>query len=177
MSENNVCDNYETEVDKLYSEIERLNSPENLKKANRKKTVSAMLNVFYAVVIILLLSVLVVIQVAKEKGEAPAVFGCQLFYIQTGSMDPTYPVGSVIFAKSVKDTASLSAGEYGVKDGDVVVFNDLSGRKITHRIESVITLENGEIAYRTRGDSVKNTTDSEILTQDRIIAVVVMRVV
>lgn len=172
---NTAQTNWDEEVDKLYAEIDRLSSKESKSKTAINSSAKVALNIMYAVIVFVLLAVLLVVQVAKTNDEVPSAFGLTLFYVQTGSMEPTFEVGSVVLAKSVKNTAILSAGKTGVKDGDIVAFYDTEGKKITHRIESVVTLEDGTIAYKTRGDSKYNSTDDEILTQDRIIAVVVCK--
>ncbi len=168
---------YDKQINDIYNEIERLKQPSNIKKASRLRAFKIILNSLYSLIILLLLSMLILIQVTKELGEVPSLFSYQLFYIQTGSMEPTFPVGSVVLSKQIKDDQILSSGEEGIKDGDIVTFYDLNGQRITHRIESVITLENGDIAYLTRGDNINNTTDSEILTKDRIIGKVIMKIV
>ena len=72
------------------------------------------------------------------------LFGLELFVVLSGSMEPDYPTGSLIYVKEA-DTA-------GLKVNDVITFR-LDGDTIaTHRIIEV-TEVNGETAFRTKGDA------------------------
>lgn len=102
---------------------------------------------------------------AKARGETPALFGLyQLYSVETGSMEPTLTVGSVIICKKAKYPGRLEAGE-------VVTFHTLSGAVVTHRIIEVTADENGNTAYRTKGDNPINSPDRELLSPDRVIGV------
>ena len=70
--------------------------------------------------------------------------GLEVFVVLSGSMEPAYQTGSVIYVKEV-DTEELQAGE-------VITFY-LSGDTIaTHRITQIVEGD-GEIAFRTKGDA------------------------
>lgn len=72
------------------------------------------------------------------------LFGLQVYKVLSGSMEPEYPTGSLIYVKEV-DTAEL-------KVDDVVTFK-LTGTTIaTHRIIEIIPDENG-LRFRTQGDA------------------------
>lgn len=72
------------------------------------------------------------------------IFGLKGFTVLSGSMEPTYHTGSVIYVKSA-DADSL-------KEGDVITFC-LSGKTVaTHRIIEVVE-EDGNVQYRTKGDA------------------------
>lgn len=72
------------------------------------------------------------------------LFGIEIFTVLSGSMEPEYHTGSVIYVKPT-DAADLA-------EGDVITFRIGSGTVATHRIIEVVE-ENGEIAYRTKGDA------------------------
>jgi signal peptidase I len=82
----------------------------------------------------------------------PELFGWQLYAVETGSMEPAIPVGSVVAVRPVR------ADELHV--GDVITFSDRTQPdiRVTHRI---VALErNGDQqAATTKGDA-NNTTDS-----------------
>jgi signal peptidase len=71
--------------------------------------------------------------------------GYQPEVVYTGSMRPTFPVGSLVFARSVPSAA--------VRVGDVISFVDPLGssKVITHRVVARVR-RNGGFAYRTKGD-------------------------
>lgn len=57
----------------------------------------------------------------------PTVLGIQALTVTSGSMEPTIPVGSVVYAKPV-------AFE-DIREGDIITFHlEKSGTKVTHRV-------------------------------------------
>lgn len=87
------------------------------------------------------------------------LFGLQGFAVLSGSMEPTYHTGSVIYVKTV-DASSL-------EEGTVITYR-LSGSTIaTHRIIEVVE-ENGTRLYRTKGDA-NEFADGSLVDPARII--------
>ncbi len=86
------------------------------------------------------------------------LFGLKGFVVLSGSMEPTYHTGSVIYVKSV-DVNSLEVGQ-------PVTFH-LSGKTVaTHRIIEVVK-ENGNVRYRTKGDA--NETADGLIDAEKVI--------
>lgn len=77
--------------------------------------------------------------------ELPMLFGYKPLVVLSGSMEPSYKVGSVLYYKSVE--------EKNLKVGDVITFELDDGTFVTHRINRIV---NGE--YETKGDA-NNTPD------------------
>lgn len=90
------------------------------------------------------------------------LFGVQVFTVLSGSMEPKYPVGSVIYVKDV-DLESLWVG-------DVVTFEVDRDLIVTHRIVSVEPANDDPqtVCFRTKGDA-NDTIDAGLLSMDRII--------
>jgi signal peptidase len=87
------------------------------------------------------------------------LLGWQLQSVQSGSMDPTYPVGSLLVVAAI-DPAT-------VQPGSPIVFRDPSdgSRLVTHR---VIAIARGEsLAFITKGDA-NATADLIPVTADRV---------
>ena len=116
----------------------------------------------FLVLVLLLLAALVSIQMQRRRGEIPQIMGIQIYKVETGSMTPTLPVGSVFIARKVKSKETFSSG-------DIVTFRTLSGAIVTHRIIEVTTLDD-QLAYRTKGDNPISSPDQELLTPDRIVS-------
>ncbi|MEL7657101.1 MAG: signal peptidase I [Bacillota bacterium] len=129
------------------------------------KVVSGIL--FGAVVIVLLFS-LVSINMAKNRGEIPNIFGYYLFVIESGSMEPTLKVGTVIISRRPGEPDRL-------EESDIITFRTRSGAIVTHRIIEVIEEGEGNIRYLTKGDNPNNATDQEALTPERVIGVFLAR--
>ena len=84
---------------------------------------------------------------------APMVFRCQPIVVLSGSMLPTYQVGSIIYYKPV-DKSEIAAG-------DVITYK-LNNTLVTHRVQRVV---NGE--YVTKGDN-NNVEDSRAVKYEDV---------
>lgn len=73
--------------------------------------------------------------------------GVQPYYIMSGSMTPTYEVGSLIYVKTVDP--------YALESGDVITFMLNEDTVATHRIVEVIPDEEDStvVRFRTKGDA------------------------
>lgn len=80
----------------------------------------------------------------------PYVFGYQPLAVLSGSMQRSYPVGSIIF---VKKTAPEE-----IKVGDAITFQLSSGMAATHRVVSIDSLKR---QFVTKGDE-NNTEDGPV---------------
>ena len=75
------------------------------------------------------------------------LFGLQVYTVLSGSMEPAYPVGALLYDKKV-DPAQLSPG-------DVITFMLDEDTIVTHRIVEVVPDEEDHsvIRFRTKGDA------------------------
>lgn len=123
----------------------------------------------FVLVLAVLVTVLISTLLTKKSGRTPSVMGYHLFRIETGSMDPTLPAGSVILSKKPRDAAAL-------KEGDIVTFRTSSGTLVTHRIFRVLKDEKGQSSYMTKGDNPVNDPDSELLYPEGVLAVFLLKI-
>lgn len=123
--------------------------------------------VLFILLVTFLCTILVSVLIAKNSGNSPNVFGYQIYVVKTGSMLPTFPIGTAIITKIPKDPEKLNVGT-------IVTFVD-DGVVVTHRIIEV-KMENGEVFYRTKGDHPDNTPDLNLLTPDRVKGIFVMKI-
>lgn len=95
-------------------------------------------------------------------------FGLRAFHVETGSMTPTLPIGSMVL---VREQASYQSG-------DIITFR-LEGRRdavVTHRIVAPAgDPDINKIAYRTKGDANEDP-DPESIPLDRVIGKVIFSV-
>lgn len=82
--------------------------------------------------------------------------GVQSFVVLTGSMQPTIPVGSIVYTK--KDTWYPVGSIIAFKSGDLT---------ITHRVVKAVNRDN-VLYYTTRGDA-NNTNDSKEVTNSDVL--------
>ena len=101
-----------------------------------KKIWNAVTTVLVAIVVILALLLVGV-----------RLIGMQVFTVLSGSMEPAYHTGSLIYVKDVDYTQ--------LKEGDVITFMLDEDTVATHRIVGVVPDENDPtvIRYRTKGDA------------------------
>lgn len=78
------------------------------------------------------------------------LFGYEVLVVQSGSMEPNYHVGALVYVKPV-DAAELETG-------DVITFELGGGVRGTHRIIEVLE-DNGSLSFRTKGD---NNDDADV---------------
>ncbi len=73
------------------------------------------------------------------------LIGVELYIVLSGSMEPTYPTGSVLYVKEVRPPTLVA--------GDVITFRLAEDTIATHRIVEVTADEGGALAFRTKGDA------------------------
>lgn len=126
-----------------------------LKALDVKKILSVTLNVIvWAFVIFSLLITVMVFAAQNSDDGVPAIFGKSLITIETGSMDPTYKVGDLVFMTKLTDEQKQT----GLNVGDIITFRtsiDINGDGEigdinTHRIHAH---EEGTLTYITKGDN------------------------
>lgn len=90
------------------------------------------------------------------------LFGIHPYTVLSGSMEPTYHVGSLIYVKTV-DPLELA-------ENDPVTYRLRSGTVVTHRIVEVIPDEEDPnvVRFRTQGDANDNP-DGELLHCNNVI--------
>lgn len=85
----------------------------------------------------------------------PYLFKYKPLVVLTGSMDPTFKVGSIIYYKNVL--------ENDIKKGDIITFKYDDSTFISHRVNQI---SNG--VYETKGDA-NNTADTRRITYKNIV--------
>ena len=93
------------------------------------------------------------------------IFGIKPYTVLSGSMEPNYHAGSVIYVKTV------NASELNV--GDPITF-DLNGLTVTHRIIEREEDEHG-LRFYTQGDA-NNMPDGGFVTPDEVIGIPVLHI-
>ncbi|MFC0316353.1 signal peptidase I [Gordonia phosphorivorans] len=91
----------------------------------------------------------------------PRLTGSTAYTVLTGSMEPTYPPGTLIVVKP-------TAGDQ-LEAGDVITFQPESGNPsvTTHRIVSIVYDASGVRRFITKGDA-NNTADAVQLVEEQI---------
>lgn len=106
---------------------------------------------------------------ARFSGEAPKIFGYQVFRVYTGSMAPTLEIGDVIIVKET-DFSEIKKGDIITYKGDE---GDLNNKFITHKVIETPKLSDGEYIFTTRGVAPDVTTTDPPVNQDQVMGVYV----
>ena len=105
--------------------------------------------------ILIMNCVLIVKGLVNEK-EVPGLFGRTPLIVLTDSMYPEIKSGDIIICKDISPE--------DVKVGDVISFFDPADKNgvavITHRVIEIITDDDGELCFRTKGDN--NNKDDDL---------------
>lgn len=90
------------------------------------------------------------------------IFGVQVYGVLTGSMEPTYPTGSLIYVKAVD--------AHDLRVNDVITFSISPNVIATHRIVEIVPDEKYPtiLRYRTKGDANRDV-DASLVSANSII--------
>ena len=131
---------------------ENTKKPAEKKRKTWKKVVGGILTAIFAVILVLCVVLVVQSKVAKK----PFLFGRAIYFVMTGSMEPTIMTGDVIIVERVDSPDEL-------KKGDIITYHgkegSFAGKIVTHRIVSE-GVEDGKIT--TCGDANHGAKDPQI---------------
>ena len=106
---------------------------------------------------IIILNLVIIANTYLHPERIPGVFGVRPVIVLSGSMEPEFMSGDLIFIQNA-DNGQL-------KEGDVICYLE-DGAAVTHRIVG-ITEENGVVRYTTRGDA-NNSDDQKQVEQEQV---------
>ena len=86
------------------------------------------------------------------------LFKFQIYTVLSGSMEPNYHVGSVIYVKTINHKE--------LKKGDVITFKLEGDTNATHRIIEIVKENDNSIKFRTKGDANESADSKLVEPQD-----------
>lgn len=139
----------------IYLENEQYNEAEELRGGESRGSLKGLGRLVSASGVFLMLVVVAAFLVVA----GPKFAGYDSYVVVSGSMEPTIPVGSIVYSKK-EDVALMRAG-------DVIVFNNEARGKtpITHRIVTNNPLTQ---TITTKGDNNENE-DADIVTYEHVL--------
>ena len=117
-----------------------------------KKTIKRIWNLIATILVLVVVVLAVMLAGVKLIGLDP-------YIVQSGSMEPEYPTGSILYIKET-DVASL-------KEWDVITFRLTEKTIATHRIIEIVE-EDGKTMYRTKGDANEHPDEGYVLPEQVI---------
>ena len=124
------------------------------------------------ILLIFLIAIVVLMFNARMSGEAPSIFGYQVFRVSSASMEPTLMVGDVIL---VKDTEPEE-----INKGDIITYlgtqGDFAGKFITHMVVEEPTVSGGEYVFTTKGISEFSIENDPAVYEEQVLGVYVCTV-
>lgn len=129
-------------------------------KGGLRKTASIVGNVFFILLLLVMIALSFFLIQSRITGGVPQVGGYQMYIVLSGSMKPEFDTGSLIF---VRETGP---GELVV--GDIITFRSPANEEslTTHRI--VERISNEELKFVTRGDA-NNVNDPNPVPAENIV--------
>lgn len=98
----------------------------------------------FQTVLVIIVAIIAIVLVALK------ISGASSYVVLSGSMEPAYPVGSLLYVTPPHDVNSL-------EPGNVITFVNESGTVVTHRIVEKVYEENSDgtttLKFRTQGDA------------------------
>lgn len=111
------------------------------------KVVKKILGILGTILLVILLAVVIVMFNARISGEAPSVFGYQIFRVSSGSMEPELMIGDVIIVKEA-DVQDIQKGDIVTYKGEEGEFRD---KFITHKMIEDPLLVDGKYVFHSQG--------------------------
>ena len=111
------------------------------------KVFKKILSILGTILLVILLAVVIVMFNARISGEAPSVFGYQVFRVSSGSMEPELMVGDVIIVKEA-EVSDIQKGDIVTYKGEEGEFRD---KFITHKMIEDPQLVDGKYVFHTQG--------------------------
>ena len=133
-----------------------------MKKETLKKILRIIKTVLNVVIGIFIVLFLLVVCLQRFTDNNLSLFGFRMFTVLTGSMEPKYNVGDVLFSKSIAPD--------DIKVGDAISYlgksGDVKDKVVTHEVVEIETAENGEKIFHTKG--IASIIEDPIVHADQI---------
>ncbi len=99
----------------------------------------------------------------------PRIAGLHVYMVLSGSMEPVYPVGSLIYVAEVEPSK--------LQVGQVITYRLTEDTIVTHRIVEIHTDAgaSGRTSFCTKGDA-NDAADAELVMEEKVIGTPVFRI-
>lgn len=103
-------------------------------------------NMIFGIMFLVIILLLFSLAYVKASGGLPQIAGYQMYIVVSGSMNPAFDTGSMVFVKPVNPDE--------IKEREIITYRGLGdGRQlVSHRVVSISDTEDG-ITFTTKGDA------------------------
>jgi len=117
-------------------------------------------NILTALLLIIMVGLSFFLIQSRISGGSPAIAGYQMYVVLSGSMNPAFNTGSIVFVKPTEPTE--------IVEGDIITFSSSADatRLTTHRVVG-LNLDNG-LSFITRGDA-NNVNDPSPVPAENLV--------
>lgn len=110
------------------------------------KAIKIVGNIFFIIMVMVVMVLVFSLGKQKITGKVPSVAGFRMYIVLSGSMNPAFDTGSLVFVKPTSPDK--------IKDGDIITFKGFGDQEelVSHRVVSVNNTVQG-ITFTTKGDA------------------------
>ena len=128
----------------------------------------AIANILFGIAILGILLLIFSLLYAKISGGPPTILGHQMYIVLSGSMNPAFDTGSIVFVREIEPAK--------IKDGDIITYMGLeeSEQIVSHRVVSVNKTDD-RINFTTKGDA-NEVNDPNPTPADKLIGKVIFAI-
>ncbi len=103
-------------------------------------------NMIFGIMLLVVVFLLFSLAYVRVSGGPPAIAGHQMYIVLSGSMNPAFDAGSMVFVKPTNPRE--------INKGEIITYRGLGDRQqlVSHRVVSVNHTEDG-ITFTTKGDA------------------------
>lgn len=130
-----------------------------------KKAFRIVGNIVFALILTVVAVMAFFLLRSKLSGTPPTVAGQYVFIVLSGSMEPEFATGSIVFVKPTEPEE--------IQAGDIITFTGFAGsdRLTTHRVVDINEDAQGETYFITKGDA-NNATDPDPIPAKNMVGTV-----
>ena len=142
------------------------NIKDKLNKRKKRKKIVFYLSVPITLLIVLLCGYICFLKFVKNTDDIN-IFGYRQYIVLTGSMEPKYNVGDMVFIKK--------KSENDIKVGDVINYKSSNNSNtVTHRVVEIVK-KDGKTFYKTKGDN-NSSSDSDLVEYENVQGTIVFKI-
>lgn len=138
-----------------------------MKSGVLKKIFSICKSIINVVIVLFVISFVLIVCLQRFSDNKFSFLSYRMFTVVTGSMEPKYNIGDVLFAKEVEPE--------DIKIGDTISYlgavGQFKGKVVTHQVVDIVVDEKGEYLFHSKG--LANLVEDPIVHEDQLYGVVI----